>query len=45
MSLQTSVVITEDYNGMVNSEELFGTKERLTLCTRCRLAKDEAQTA
>jgi len=31
MSLQTNVVITEEYNVVVKSEELFGTTEYLTL--------------
>jgi len=31
VSLQTSIVITEEYNVMVNSEELIGTTEWLTL--------------
>jgi hypothetical protein len=31
VSLQTSVVITEGYNVMVNSDELIGTTEYLTL--------------
>jgi hypothetical protein len=31
VSLQTNVVITEEYNIMVNSEELIGTTEYLTL--------------
>jgi hypothetical protein len=31
MSLQTIVVIIEEYNVMVNSEELIGTAEYLTL--------------
>jgi hypothetical protein len=31
VSLQTSVVITEECNVMVNSEELIGTTEYLTL--------------
>jgi len=31
VSLQTIVVITEEYNVMVNSEELIGTGEYLTL--------------
>jgi hypothetical protein len=31
VSLQTSVVITEEYNVMVNSEELIGSTEYLTL--------------
>jgi hypothetical protein len=31
VSLQTSVVITEEYNIMVNSEELIGTTDYLTL--------------
>jgi hypothetical protein len=32
-----SVVITEQYNVMVNSEELIGTTEYLTLYTRRRI--------
>jgi hypothetical protein len=31
VSLQTSVVVTEDYNVMVSSEELIGTTAFLTL--------------
>ena len=31
VSLYTSVVITEEYSVMVNSEELIGTAEYLTL--------------
>jgi hypothetical protein len=31
VSLQTGVVITEEYNVMVNSEELIGTAEYLTV--------------
>jgi hypothetical protein len=31
VSLSTSVVITEEYNVMVNSEELIGTTEYLTV--------------
>jgi hypothetical protein len=31
VSLWTSVVITEEYNVMINSEELIGTTEYLTL--------------
>ena len=31
VSLQTIVLITEQYNVMVNSEELIGTAEYLTL--------------
>ena len=31
VSLYTSVVITEDYNVTVNSEELIGSTEHLTL--------------
>jgi hypothetical protein len=37
VSLQTSVTITEEHYVMVDSEELIGTTEYLTLCTRCRL--------
>jgi hypothetical protein len=37
VSLQTSVVITEECNVMVNSEELIGTTEYLTLEARCRI--------
>jgi hypothetical protein len=37
VSLQTSVVITGEYNVMVNSEELIGIAQYLTLYTRCRL--------
>jgi hypothetical protein len=36
VSLQTSVVLSEECNFMVNSEELLGTTEYLTLWTRCR---------
>jgi hypothetical protein len=35
--LQTIVDITEEYNVFVNSEELFGTTEYVTLYTRCRI--------
>ena len=35
--LQTSVVITKEYNVMVNSKELTGTTEYLTLQTWCRI--------
>jgi hypothetical protein len=35
VSLQTRVVITDEYNVMVNSEELIGTTECLTLYTVC----------
>jgi hypothetical protein len=35
--LQMSVVITEEYNVMVNSEELIGSTEHVTLCTRCHI--------
>jgi hypothetical protein len=31
LSLETSIVITEEYNVMVNSEELIGTTVCLTL--------------
>jgi hypothetical protein len=31
VTLQTSVVLTEEYNVTVNSEELIGTTEYLTL--------------
>ena len=37
VSLQMSIVITDEYNVMVNSEELIGTTEYLTLWTRCRI--------
>jgi len=37
MSLLTSVVITEEYNFMADSEELIGTTECLTLYTRILL--------
>jgi hypothetical protein len=33
VSLQTRVVITEEYNVMINSEELIGTTECLKLYT------------
>jgi hypothetical protein len=36
VSLQTSVVITEEYN-VVSSVELTGTTEYVTLYTRCRI--------
>jgi hypothetical protein len=36
-SLETSVVITEKYNVMLNSEELLGITEYLTLQARCRI--------
>jgi len=29
--------MTEEFNVMVNSEELIGNTEYLTLCTRCRI--------
>jgi len=32
-----NVVITGEYNVVVNSEELFGTAEYLTQYTRCRI--------
>jgi len=35
VSLQTGVVVTEEYNVMVNSEKLIGTTENLTLETGC----------
>jgi hypothetical protein len=35
VSLQTSVVITEQHNVMVNSEELIGTTEYLAVYERC----------
>jgi len=35
LSLQMSAVLTQEYNVMVNSEELIGTTEYLTLYTRC----------
>jgi len=35
--LQTSVVLTEEYNVVVNSEEFIGTTECLTLYARCRI--------
>jgi hypothetical protein len=35
VSLYTSVVITEEYNVMVNSEELIGTTECMALKKRC----------
>jgi len=37
VSLQTRVVITEEYNIMVNSQELICTTECLTLYTICRI--------
>jgi hypothetical protein len=37
MSLKTSVVITEKYNIMGNSEELICTAEYLTLQARCHI--------
>jgi hypothetical protein len=38
LSLQASVVLTEEYNVMVNSEEFIGSTEYLTRCriNRCR---------
>jgi hypothetical protein len=32
-----SAVLTEEYNVIVNSEELIGTTEHVTLYVRCRL--------
>ena len=37
VSLQASVVLTEEYNVRVKSEGLIGTAECLTLQTMCRL--------
>jgi hypothetical protein len=37
VSLQTSVVITEECNGMLNSDELIGATEYLTLETSWRI--------
>jgi len=37
ISLQTSIIITKDYNVMFNGEELTGTKDYLTLNTWCRI--------
>jgi hypothetical protein len=37
VSLQTSVVVTEQWNVIVNSEELIGATEYLTLQARCRM--------
>jgi len=37
LSLYTSVVITEEYNVMVNNGELIGTTEYRTLYMRCRI--------
>jgi len=37
VSLQTSVVVTEEYNFVINSEELIGTTEYLTFYARCRI--------
>ena len=37
VSSLTSVVITEEYNIIVNSDELVGTTEYLTLQARCRI--------
>jgi hypothetical protein len=37
VSLQTSVVLTEKYNVMVNSEELICATVYVTLYTRCRV--------
>jgi len=34
-----NVVITEEYNVVVNSEELFGTTEYLTQYVRCRIKR------
>jgi hypothetical protein len=39
VSLQASVVITEQYKVMVNSEEVIATTEYLTLYTRCRIKR------
>jgi hypothetical protein len=38
VSLQTSVVITEQYTVMVNSGELIATTEYLTLEASCRIS-------
>jgi len=35
--LLMSVIITEEYNGMVNGDKLIGTTEYLTLLTRYRI--------
>jgi len=37
MSLQTSAVLTDECNVIINNEELIGTTERLTLQSRHRL--------
>jgi hypothetical protein len=37
--LETIVVLTEEYNIVVNSEELIGTTGYLTLYTRCRVKR------
>ena len=37
VSLQTGVVLTEEYNVVVKSEELIGTTEYLKLYARCRI--------
>jgi len=37
VSLLTSVIKTEEYSVMVNSDKLIGTTEYLTLLTRCRI--------
>jgi hypothetical protein len=37
VSLYTNVDLTEECNVMINSEELIGTIEYLTLQTKCRI--------
>jgi hypothetical protein len=37
VSFKTIVLITEEFNVMVNSEELIGTTAYLTLCGRCHI--------
>lgn len=37
VSLQTSVIITDEYEVVVNSEERTGTRDYLTTQTRCRI--------
>ena len=39
VSLQTSVVLTDDYNVMINSEGLIGTAEYLMLLAGCRITR------
>jgi hypothetical protein len=37
VSLRMNVVITEEYNFMVNIEDLIGATEHVTLYTRCHI--------